>query len=75
MTEELTFDYSKLRGRIVERFGIQSAFAAALGMSEGTLSGRLTNKSFFTAEEIVTACKLLDIRLEEVNEYFFTMKV
>ena len=75
MTEELTFDYSKLRGRIVERFGIQSAFAAALGMSEGTLSGRLTNKSFFTAEEIVTACKLLDIRLEEVNEYFFTLKV
>ena len=75
MTEELTFDYSKLRGRIVVRFGIQSAFAAALGMSEGTLSGRLTNKSFFTAEEIVTACKLLDIRLEEVNEYFFTLKV
>ena len=75
MTEELAFDYSKLRGRIVERFGIQSAFAAALGMSEGTLSGRLTNKSFFTAEEIVTACKLLDIRLEEVNEYFFTLKV
>lgn len=75
MTEELAFDYSKLRGRIVERFGVQSAFAFALKMSESTLSGRLTNKSYFTAEEIVKACELLDIALSEVNEYFFTLKV
>lgn len=75
MTECPVFDYSRLRGRIVEKFGVQSAFAVALGMSEGTLSGRLTNKSYFTAEEIVAACALLDIAIDDVNDYFFTIKV
>ena len=75
MTERLAFDYSRLRGRIVEKFGTQNGFAVAMGMSEGTLSGRLTNKSYFTAEEIVMACQLLDISLDEVNVYFFAVKV
>lgn len=75
MTNDPTFDYSKLRGKIVEMFGGQGAFANALCISEGTLSSRLTGKSYFTADEIVRACKLLDIALEEVTDYFFTAKV
>ena len=75
MSECPVFDYCKLRGRIVEKYGVQSAFASALGMSEGTLSSRLTNKSYFTTEEIVKACKLLDIGLDEVDAYFFTVRV
>ena len=75
MTENPVFDYSKLRGRIVEKFGVQSAFAEKMGMSDGTMSFRLTNKSYFTASEILKACMLLDIQLDDVVAYFFTLKV
>ena len=75
MTESPVFDYSKLRGRIVEKFGVQSAFAEKMGMSDTTMSFKLTNKSYFTTAEIVTACSLLDIRFEDVVAYFFTLKV
>ena len=35
-------DYSKLRGRIVEKYGKYHVFADALGVSTHTLSNRLT---------------------------------
>ena len=34
----MAFDYSKLRGKIIELFGTQACFAAAMGWSERTLS-------------------------------------
>ena len=34
----MAFDYSKLRGKIVEIFNTQSCFAIAMGWSERTLS-------------------------------------
>lgn len=75
MTEAPKFNFRKLRGRIVEKFGVQSAFAEKMGMSEGTLSFKLTNKSYFTAEEMFRACNLLGIRLSDVKDYFFTTTV
>lgn len=74
MTGNPVFDYSKLRGRIVEKFGVQSAFASAIGMSEGTLSSKLTNKSYFSAAEIMAACDLLDVRGDDLTDYFFTVR-
>ena len=44
----MAFDYSKLKGKIVEVFGTQSNFAKAVGMSERTLSCKLNNKIPFT---------------------------
>ena len=75
MVEIPQFDYSKLRGRIVEKFGAQSQFSVALGISEGTLSSRMMNKSTFTGEEIARSCILLGIPFEEISRYFFTPKV
>ena len=75
MTESPKFNFSKLRGRIVEKFGAQSAFAEKMGMSEGTLSFKLSNKSYFTAEEMFRACNLLEIGLNDVKDYFFTTAV
>ena len=69
------FDYSKLRGRIVEKFGAQGPFSIALGISEGTLSSRMMNKLPFTGDEIARACILLSIPFEEISQYFFTPKV
>ena len=63
--------YSKLKGRIVEKFGTQAAFAAAMGWREALLSAKLNNKSQWTFAEVMKACELLEIPLEEAHLYFF----
>ena len=71
----MEFDFSKLIGRIIERFGSRKAFAEALEISDGTLSGKLNNKVKFSTPEIKQACALLDIAPEEIGRYFFEPKV
>lgn len=72
---DVTFDYSKLRGKIKEMFGTQSAFAEAMSMSPVSLSEKLNNKVQFSQKEIDRACDLLEIAKEEIPTYFFTPKV
>lgn len=64
-------NYAKLRGRIVEMFHTQSAFAEAMGMDKATLSGKLNNRSQWSSDEIAKACELLNIPLSEAHLYFF----
>lgn len=71
----LEFDFSKLQGRIIEKFGTRSAFAAAWGVADSFLSSRLNNKVYFDTPEIYEICELLDIQAEEIPVYFFTVKV
>lgn len=73
--EDIIFDFSKLRGRIKEIYGTQSSFATAMLMNEATLSNKLNNNVEFSPKEIVRACLLLSIELEEIDKYFFTLKV
>ena len=73
--ESMDFNYDKLKGKIVERFGTQGNFAKALGVSERTLSLKLNNKIFFSQDEISKISNLLDIELEEIQDYFFKQKV
>lgn len=65
------YDYSKLKGRIVEKFKTQEAFAKAIGMSCSTLNFKINNRSDWTAPEIVRACELLEIPLADAHLYFF----
>ena len=67
--------YAALRGKIVEVFGTNAAFADAIGMDGSTLSAKLNNKSPWKREEIEKACGLLDIPLENVFVYFFSKKL
>lgn len=71
----MAYDYSKLKGRIVECFGKQQAFAAAMGWSERTCSLKLSNQVFWKQPEITQATQLLKIRKEEIQQYFFTQNV
>lgn len=66
--------YSKLRGRIVEKFGSQAAFAAVLGWREALLSAKLNNKSKWEFSEVMKVCELLEIPLSEAHLYFFCAK-
>lgn len=69
--KEEMYDYSKLRGRIIEKFGSMSAFAKALGISKVTVSLKLNNGLGFTRENIIKWADLLDIPEEEYALYFF----
>ncbi|MFR0778592.1 MAG: DUF739 family protein [Zhenhengia sp.] len=71
----MAFDYSKLRGKIVEKYGTQCLFAKALGVSERTLSLKLNGRIYFTQIEIKRILELLDVDSNCVNTYFFTEKV
>jgi hypothetical protein len=71
----MAIDYSKLKGRIVEKFATQSNFSKAINLSEKTLSRKLKGEIDWKQSEILKAMKLLDISHNEVNQYFFTLKV
>lgn len=45
----MAYDYSKLLGRITEKFGTQARFSGAMGMSERSLSLKLNSKVPFKA--------------------------
>ena len=71
----MSFNYSKLRGRIIEKFGTQDCFSKALGVSERTLSLKLNNKIFFSQNEIAKISELLNISSDEIQVYFFEKEV
>ena len=71
----MAFDYAKLKGRIIEKFGTQRDFAQGMGVSERTLSLKMNNAIFFRQDEITKAADLLDISPTDINMYFFTEKV
>ena len=71
---KVKFDYSRLKGRIIERFGTASAFASAMGFKPNMLTSRLKNETPWKDQDILTACKLLCISPEEIPAYFFTPK-
>lgn len=73
--EDITFDFSKVRGKIKEVFGTQIVFASEMNMNEATLSNKLNNNVEFSPKEIVRASELLGIKLNEIDEYFFNLKV
>lgn len=71
----MAFDYSKLRGKIVEVFNTQSCFAGAMGWSERTLSLKMNGIRPWKQPDICKAVKLLRLTNEEIPSYFFTIKV
>lgn len=74
MKDRAMFDYSKLRGRIVEKYGTVKIFSKVVGMRDANLTYKLNGKTEFKSSEIFKICKLLDIE-EHILEYFFTQKV
>lgn len=69
------FDYSKLRGRIVEKFGTITNFAERLSISRVSVDYKLNNKVQISRSDIIEWSKLLDISPEEYGIYFFTQKL
>ena len=71
----MLFDFSRLRGRIVEKYGTCDNFAAAMGRTKVWMSSRLNNTVQWRSAEIRKAAELLDIPDAEIPAYFLTPKV
>ena len=69
------FNYSKLKGRIKEKFGNQVKYAKHLGIATSTITNLLNNKSKFNQDKILEWCEELEISKEEITEYFFKIQV
>ena len=70
---KVVFDYSKLRGRIVEKYGTQRRFAMENQLSDRSMSLKLNND--IRLSQCCLWCELLDIDTQEIPVYFFAQKV
>lgn len=71
----MTKDFSRLSGKIVEKYGTQYNFAIAIGLSERSLSLKLNNRVGWRDEEIERAVQLLGLDINDIPAYFFTKVV
>jgi hypothetical protein len=66
------YEYRKLIGRIVEKYGTRKEFAKVLGISENSMSLKLNSKTGFSRKDMVRWGELLDIDVNDFGAYFFT---
>lgn len=71
----MAYDYSKLNGRIAEICGTQAVFAKRMNLSERSVSLKLNNKIPWKQPEMQKASEVLGFPGEEIQTYFFNMKV
>lgn len=71
----MKYNYSKLKGRIVEICGSQSVFAEKMGLSEQTISNKLKGRYKFSQNDIEKAIKILNLTKDDIPTYFFNQKV
>lgn len=73
--EVIIYDYSKLLGRIKEKFGTRENLVKEITISSTSLNLRLNNKLKFDQQDIKELCIALDIEEDEIPDYFFKEKV
>ena len=66
------YEYKKLRGRIIEKYGTQNAFAEEIGISKNALSQKMTGKIGISQSDIIKWSDLLGIKKTEYADYFFS---
>lgn len=71
----IEFDYSKLRGRIVEKFGSIEAFSNEVSISNVSVSKKLNNKVPLSKADIIEWSDLLEIPLEDYGAFYFVKKL
>lgn len=71
----MSYDYSLLKGKIIEVCGSFRNFAKQMGLSERTISLKLNNKVAFTQDDIEKARQVLNLKDKDIHLYFFTKTV
>ncbi len=72
--QNLEFDNSRLRGRIIEKFGSNKNFSEHVRQNPSSISKLLKNKGVFTQAIIIEWASALDIAVEDIGYYFFHLK-
>lgn len=67
----MNYNYSKLKGRIKEKYGTQENFARAIGITQPTTSFKINGKASWNQGEIVKAIEVLGLSKDDIVEYFF----
>lgn len=70
----MEYDYSKLRGRIIEKFGTIGNFQKHLNISNVVLSKKMNNRVRLSHDDITQWADLLEIPMDQIGVYFFTRK-
>ena len=71
----VSFDYSKLRGRIVEKGLTQGRLSEELGITPQSFSKKMQNETRFSTDDIIQLSEALEIEPAEIGAYFFTPSV
>lgn len=70
----VVYDYSKLRGRIVEKFGNITEFINVISISSTSFYKKINESVEFKQSEIIEICNILEIPFKEIQNYFFYLK-
>lgn len=71
----MAYDYSKLDGKITEVCGTRAKFGELIGLSEKSISDKMTGKVGWKQVQINKACEVLGLDPSEISDYFFNLKV
>lgn len=71
----MEYRYPRLRGRIREILVTQGRLAERLGISQTSLTNKLTGRTEFNRDEIIRIVDLLNIPKSEVYDYFFAGQI
>ena len=67
----MKFDYTRLKGRIIDIFGDDKTFGESVGTSSKQLSKIFNNKCELTRSDISKWKQMLNIPDSEIEQYFF----
>lgn len=73
-TNNVIYDYSRLRGRIVEKFGNITEFINVISISSTSFYKKINRQIEFKQSEIIEICNVLEIPQQEIHKYFFYIK-
>jgi len=72
--QDVTFDYSALRGRIAEKGFTLDTLSQKVKISQNSLSNKIKNGLMFKSFQILALLKALDLEINDVGAYFFVQK-
>ena len=75
MNNQITtiYDYSELLGRMKARKITQEELANKIHLNPSTLNQKLNNKSDFSQSEMRNICIVLNVPMDNIVSYFFTL--
>ena len=72
--QDITFDYSALRGRIAQQHLTLDTLSKKIGLSQNSLSNKIKYGLMFKSLQILALLRALDLEISEVGTYFFVQK-